>query len=213
MMEVLLLNGSPNEKRCTYTALRQVARGLEDNGIGAHIHWLGANPVKPCIGCGACRKTGRCAFGATDGVNALIEKVRESDGLVLGSPVFFAGVNGSLKSTLDRLFFAAASSFAFKPGACVVSARRAGTTAALEQLNKYIAYAQMPLVGSFYWPMVHGQSAEQVLQDEEGVQVAYQLGANMAWLLRCLEAGAAAGIRPTQPEARARTNFINPTEG
>ncbi|MDR2587648.1 MAG: flavodoxin family protein [Coriobacteriales bacterium] len=212
-MEVLLLNGSPNEKRCTYTALSQVAAGLEENGVGAHIHWLGAEPVKPCIGCGACGRTGRCAFGATDGVNALIEKAQATDGLVLGSPVFFAGINGSLKSTLDRLFFAASSRLAFKPGACIVSARRAGTTAALEQLNKYINYAQMPQVGSFYWPMVHGQAVEHVLQDEEGMQIAYQLGANMAWLLKCLEAGAAAGIRPTQPDKRARTNFIQPSVG
>jgi multimeric flavodoxin WrbA len=164
--------------------------------------------LKPCIGCGACGKTGRCAFGATDGVNALIEEARAADGLVLGSPVYFAGINGSLKSALDRLFFAASADLAFKPGACIVSARRAGTTAALEQLNKYISYAQMPLVGSFYWPMVHGQAAEEVARDEEGMQVAYQLGANMAWLLRCLEVGAAAGILPTQPKTRARTNFV-----
>ncbi|MDR3315953.1 MAG: flavodoxin family protein, partial [Coriobacteriales bacterium] len=206
-MKVLLLNGSPNEKRCTYTALEQVARGLADGGVESEIVWLGKEPVKPCIGCGACQKTQRCAFGEKDGINALIEQAQAADGLVLGSPVFYAGINGSLKSTLDRLFFAASSSFAFKPGACVVSARRAGTTAALEQLHKYICIAQMPLVNSFYWPMVHGQAADQVLQDEEGCQTVYQLGANMAWLLKSIEAGKQAGITPTQPDARARTNF------
>jgi multimeric flavodoxin WrbA len=207
-MRVLIINGSPNEKRCTYTALAQTAKGLEDAGITSEIAWLGKDPVRPCIGCGACGKTQRCAFGADDGINALIEKGIAADGLVIGSPVFYAGINGSLKSTLDRVFFAASSTFAFKPGGAVVSARRAGTTSALEQLNKYFIISQMLLVGSLYWPMVHGQSAEQVVQDEEGMQTAYQLGANLAWALKSIEAGKAAGITPAIPAKRAWTNFI-----
>jgi multimeric flavodoxin WrbA len=208
-MKVLMVNGSPNEKRCTYTALAQVAEGLKDGGVASEIVWLGKDPVKPCIGCGACGKTQRCAFGAQDGVNELIEQAIAADGLVVGSPVYYAGINGSLKSTLDRMFFAAGSTFAHKPAGTVVSARRAGTTSALEQLNKYAIISQMLLVGSLYWPMVHGQSTEQVVQDEEGMQVTYTLGANMAWLLNCLEAGRAAGVAtPSLPEHRTWTNFI-----
>jgi multimeric flavodoxin WrbA len=207
-VKVLVINGSPNEKRCTYTALTQVMEGLRDAKIEAELVWLGREPVKPCIGCGACGRSQRCAFGAHDGINELIEKAIAADGLVVGSPVFYAGINGSLKSTLDRLFFSAGSTFAFKPGGAVVSARRAGTTAALEQLNKYFIISQMLLVGSMYWPMVHGQTAEEVAQDEEGMQVAYQLGANIAWALRSIEAGRAAGIQPYRPPSRAWTNFV-----
>jgi multimeric flavodoxin WrbA len=207
-MKVLLINGSPNERRCTYTALEQVIEGLADGGVESELVWLGRSPVKPCIGCGACAKTQRCVFGAEDGINDLIEKAIDADGLIVGSPVFYAGINGSLKSVLDRLFFSAGSTFAHKPGGAVVSARRAGTTSALEQLNKYFLISQMLLVGSLYWPMVHGQSADQVVQDVEGMQVARQLGANTAWLLKSLEAGRAAGITPTTLENRAWTNFI-----
>jgi multimeric flavodoxin WrbA len=210
-MKVLIINGSPNEKRCTYTALAEAARGLADGGVQAEFAWVGKDAVKPCIGCGSCfaTKSMRCAFGADDGINALIEKAIAADGLIVGSPVFYAGINGSLKSVLDRVFFAAGSSFAFKPGGAVVSARRAGTTAALEQLNKYFLISQMLLVGSLYWPMVHGQAAEEVAQDAEGVQVAYQLGVNIAWALKSLEAAKAAGVTaPPPPANRARTNFI-----
>jgi multimeric flavodoxin WrbA len=207
-MNVLIINGSPKEKRCTYTALMQAANGLADAGITSEIAWLRKDPVRPCIGCGSCNTTQRCAFGANDGINDLIEKAIAADGLIIGSPVFYAGINGSLKSTLDRVFFAAGSTFAFKPGGPVVSARRAGTTAALEQLNKYFIISQMLLVGSLYWPMGHGQSTEQVVQDEEGMQTAYQLGANLAWVLKSIEAGRAAGIKPSIPENRVWTNFI-----
>ena len=207
-MKVLLLNGSPNEKRCTYTALFQVAQGLKEGGIDTEIVWPGSEPIRPCAGCCACIKTGRCAFGANDGVNALIEKAIAADGLIIGSPVFFAGINGSLKSVLDRLFFAAGGTFAYKPGGAVVSARRAGTTAALDQLNKYFLISQMLLVGSFYWPMVHGMTAEDVCADEEGVQVAGRLGANVAWTLRSIEAGKAAGLVPPALPVRVRTNFV-----
>ncbi|MDR1713317.1 MAG: flavodoxin family protein [Coriobacteriales bacterium] len=207
-MKALLINGSPNERRCTFTALEQVAKGLEENGVEAEIRWLGREAVRPCLGCGACGETQRCVFGDEDGVNDLIDSIAAADALVIGSPVYYAGINGSLKAALDRAFFAAGSRFAFKPGGTVVSARRAGTTAALEQLNKYFTISQMPIVGSLYWPMVHGTSADEVLQDAEGVLVAYQLGANTAWLLKCIAAGREAGFEPTQPEQRARTNFI-----
>ncbi|MCL2807792.1 MAG: flavodoxin family protein [Coriobacteriia bacterium] len=207
-MKVLLVNGSAHEEKCTFTALQQVGKGLADGGVDTEMVWLGTDPIKPCIACGACNETRRCAFGKTDGVNALIEALGAADALVVGSPVYYAGINGSLKSVLDRVFFAAGSTMAYKPAAAVVSARRAGTTVALDQILKYFLISQMPVVSSFYWSMVHGFSAEQVMQDEEGVQCAYQLGANMAWLLKSIEAGRAAGIVPQPPEERAWTNFI-----
>lgn len=208
-MGVLIINGSPNEKRCTFTALSKVEEGLVHFDIESELIWLGKDPVKPCIGCGACNKTQRCAFGKDDGINALIEKLITSDALVVGSPVHYAGITGSLKSTLDRVFFAAGSLYAFKPGAAIVSARRAGTTAALEQINKYFLISQMPLTASYYWPMVHGQNAEEVLQDEEGCAVAWQLGANLGWLISCIKAGEAVGTVPFIPEKRVWTNFIH----
>lgn len=207
-MKALLLNGSPQKSKSTYTALQQVARGLTDNDVESEIVWLGASPIKPCVACGGCGETRRCKFGDEDGVNALIEAIQVADALVIGSPVHFAGMNGSLKAALDRIYFAAASTFAFKPAGAVVCARRGGTTAALDQILKYPLYAQMPVVSSFYWTMVHGRTGEEILQDEEGVHCAYQLGANMAWLLKSIEAGREAGIAPKPIENRAWTNFI-----
>ncbi|MDR3053283.1 MAG: flavodoxin family protein [Coriobacteriales bacterium] len=207
-MKVLLINGSPHEKKCTYTALQSAQKGLEANGVAAEFFWIGTEPIKPCVACGACDTTQRCAFGADDGINTLIEKLQEVDGVIVASPVYYAGINGSLKSVLDRAWFAASSTYAFKPAASIVSARRGGTTVSLDQINKYFLVSQMPVVSSLYWPMVHGQTAEQVLQDTEGVQVAYQLGANMAWLLKSIQAGKQAGIVPVPLENRAWTNFI-----
>jgi multimeric flavodoxin WrbA len=207
-MKVLLINGSPNKERCTYTALTSVAQGCAENGVDTEWFWIGRGAIKPCVACGACSKTKRCAFGEEDGINDLIEKIAATDGVIIGSPVFYAGINGSLKAALDRVFFAGGSLFAFKPGAAVVSARRAGTTASLEILNKYFLITQMPLVSSFYWPMVHGSTAEEVLLDREGMQTAYQLGANISWLLKSIAAGKAAGVVPHVLENREWTNFI-----
>jgi multimeric flavodoxin WrbA len=207
-MKALLINGSPQKTKSAYTALQQVARGLEDNGVDNELVWLGGKPIKPCMACGVCDNTQRCAFGDEDGVNALIEALQSADALVIGSPVFYAGINGSLKATLDRMFFAAGSTYAFKPGGAVVCARRAGTTVALDQIHKYFTISQMPVVSSFYWTAMHGHNAEEVVQDLEGVHSAYQLGANMAWLLKCIEAGREAGVEPKPLENRAWTNFI-----
>jgi multimeric flavodoxin WrbA len=207
-MKALLLNGSPQKEESTFTALEQVARGLEANGVAAEIVWLGDHPIKPCVACGACNTAQRCAFGNDDGVNTLIEALQAADALVVGSPVFYSGMNGSLKAALDRIFFAAGSTYALKPAGAVVCARRAGTTATLDQILKYFLISEMPVVSSFYWTMMHGQNAEQVMQDEEGVQSAYQLGANMAWLLQSIAAGREAGITPARTEDRAWTNFI-----
>lgn len=206
-MKVLLINGSPHARGCTYTALREVADALEDCGVGTEIADIGSKPIRGCIACGACAKTGRCVFN-DDCVNALLDKAKEADGLVVGSPVYYASPNGSLIALLDRLFYSGSQSLAHKPAAAVVSARRAGTTAALEVLQKYFTINQMPLVSSTYWPMVHGYTAADVKKDEEGLQIMRNLGRNMAWLLRCIELGRAAGAEPPERRPVVRTNFI-----
>ncbi len=210
-MKVLLLNGSPNEHGCTFTALSEVAKTLNENGVEAEFFHIGKKPVQGCLGCGRCYTLGRCVFD--DGVNEFAKRAAEADGFVFGSPVYYAGINGSLMSFMDRLFFSVGAAvpnpFWLKPAAIVVSARRAGTTSALDQLGKYPAYQQMILIGSRYWNMVHGNTPEQVMQDAEGLQIMRVLGRNMAWFLKVKEAGAKAGVPlPGQEPERIMTNFI-----
>ena len=205
-MKVLLLNGSPHEKGCTYTALSEVAGALERNGVETEIVWLGKGDTTGCRGCGACAKLGKCVYD--DVVNVIAEKARTCDGLVVGSPVHYASASGQVTCVLDRLFYSAGTHLRLKPGAAIVSARRAGTTAAIDQLNKYFTINQMPIVSSRYWPMVHGSTSEEVYQDEEGVSVMRTLGNNMAWLLKSIQAGRDAGLALPEPEPPARTNFI-----
>lgn len=205
-MKVLLLNGSPHEKGCTYTALKEVAGQLEKNGIETEIVQIGMVDIRGCIGCGRCKATGKCVFD--DIVNVILEKMEQADGLVVGTPVYYASPNGSVLSLLDRLFYAGKNQFAMKPAAAVASARRAGTTASLDVIQKYFTISQMPIVSSQYWNMVHGNTPEQVLQDKEGLQIMRTLGNNMAWLLQCIEAGKKAGIEPMREEKRETTNFI-----
>lgn len=206
-MKVLLINGSPHEKGCTYTALGAVAGTLNEGGVETELLWIGKEPHRGCIGCGSCYKKGRCMYDG-DLANEVIARMEGADGLVVGSPVYYAAPNGSLLALLDRVFYAGSAGFAHKPGAAVVSARRAGTTAALEVLNKYFTIAQMPLVSSRYWNMVHGNKPEEVVQDLEGMQIMEQLGRNIAWLLKCIEAGKASGVEKPGAERWARTNFI-----
>ena len=205
-MKVLLLNGSPHEKGCTYTALNEIAVTLEKDGVEAEILWLGTDAVKSCTACGACRTLRKCAH--EDIVNRVIEKLDECDGLVIGSPVHYAGASGQTTAVMDRVFYAASGKLRLKPGAAVVSARRGGTTAAFDQLNKYFTIAQMPVVSSRYWNMVHGNTPEEVMQDEEGVAIMRTLGHNMAWLLKSIQAGRDAGLEPPVREPGAWTNFI-----
>lgn len=205
-MKVLLLNGSPHEEGCTYRALSEAAKTLEEEGVETEIVHIGKQAVHGCIACGKCAATGRCVFKG-DPVNAVLEKMEHADGLIVGSPVYYASANGSLYSFLDRLFYAG-SCFAYKPAAAVASARRAGTTATLDTLNKYFTISQMPVVSSQYWNMVHGNSPEEVEQDLEGLQIMRTLGRNMAWLLKCIEAGKSAGVEVPKQEEKARTNFI-----
>lgn len=205
-MKVLLINGSPHAKGCTYTALHEVEKTLQENGIETELVSPVGGIVHGCIACGKCSQTGRCIF-ADDPVNELIEKMETADGLVVGSPVYYASPNGALISLMDRLFYAG-SGFAHKPAAAVASARRAGTTATLDDLGKYFTIAQMPVVSSSYWNMVHGNTPEEVLQDKEGLQTMRNLGRNMAWLLKCIDAGKKQDVAPPENEFSNRTNFI-----
>lgn len=208
-MRVLLVNGSPHEKGCTYTALSEVAEQLRLNGVDCEIHWLGDKAINGCVGCRACFRAqeGHCVFGGEDGVNELIDKISAADGVILGSPVHFAGPAGNLHSALDRVFYAK-KSFAGKPGAAVLSCRRGGGTASFDVLNKYFTISGMPIVSSQYWNTVHGNTPEEVRQDGEGLQIMRALANNMAWLLRCIEAGRDAGIAFPSAEKRIATNFI-----
>ena len=182
-MKVLMINGSPNKNGCTYTALSIVAEALAAEGVESEIVWLGNGPVRDCIGCGACRKAGKCVFD-DDGLGAIIEKCAEADGFVFGSPVYYSHPSGRLLSVLDRLFFSSSKLLRGKPGAAVVSARRAGTSSSLDVICKHFTINQMPLISSSYWNMVHGAKAEDVWQDEEGVQTMRNLGRNMASYLK-----------------------------
>lgn len=207
-MKVLMLNGSPRGEMCTFTALKEIEGVLNSQGIDTEIVQIGKSPVGGCIGCMACRKAGKCVFGDNDGVNAFVEKAKEADGFIFGAPVHFGSAGASACAFLDRVFYGSSAIFRGKPGAAVVSCRRAGTTAALDRLNKYFTYAQMPVVSSSYWNMVHGTNPDEVRQDLEGMQVMRCLGHNMAWLLKCIEAGKKAGIVNTFDEKRIGTNFI-----
>lgn len=207
-MKVLLINGSSNKNGCTFTALSQITKILNAENIETEIIQIGNTAVRDCIGCGYCRKNiGKCVFN-DDMVNEIIEKAKGADGFIFGSPVYYAHPSGRLLSLLDRLFYAGGSAFAFKPGAAVVSARRAGTTASLDAITKHFTINKMPVISSNYWNMVHGNTPEEVMQDKEGLQIMRVLGQNMAWILKCIEAGKNAGIPCPQTEEKVWTNFI-----
>lgn len=206
-MKVLLINGSPNERGCTYTALSEVEKTLRENGIETELIWLGKKPVAGCIGCGSCSKDGKCFVD--DKVNETIAKLPEIDGIVVGSPVYYAGPAGQLTAFLDRLFYAG-SGFDGKLGASVVSCRRGGASAAFDRLNKYFMMNCMPVVSSQYWNQVHGAfgKVEDVLKDEEGLQTMRTLANQMAWLLKCIESGKNNGIERPPREKPIKTSFI-----
>lgn len=203
-MKILMINGSPHPRGCTYTALHEMERVLRAAGAEVQILTVGAEQIGGCVACGGCRATGRCVRGGL--VNDAIDAMETADALVLASPVHYAGISGAMSAFCDRLFYAGGS-WANKPCACVVSARRAGTTAALDQLVKYPMISNMPVVSSQYWPMVHGARPEDVAQDEEGLQTMRQLARNLLWL-QCIAAGDAAGVPRPETEARKFTNFI-----
>ncbi len=207
-MKVLLINGGPHKDGATNRALLEVAGAINAAGLTSEIIWLGRKPYSGCQGCGACAKLGKCAYD-DDLVNQIAGRLAEFSGFVFGSPVHYAAASGTITSFLDRLFYSSAKAlFAGKAGAAIVSARRAGTTAAIDQLNKYFPINGMITVGSQYWPMVHGNTAEEVEQDLEGLQIMRTLGRELAWILKCIAAGKAAGIEPPVPEKPQKTNFI-----
>ena len=206
-MKVLLINGSPHAQGCTYTALSVVADELRKNGVETEIVHVGHKDIRGCIGCYKCRELGRCVFNK-DVVNELSQKFAEADGLVVGSPVYYAGMNGTLKSLLDRLFFSVPFSKRFKVGAAVVSARRMGTTSTLDELNKDFLHGEMPVASSRYWNAVHGNTAEEVMKDEEGLQTMRYLGRNLAFLIRAIRAERERAGLPEEEPQRIATSFI-----
>ena len=205
-MKVLLVNGSPHERGCTYTALREAADAIEKRGIETEILWLGKGEIPGCMGCGACRKLGKCV--RNDIVNETAAKLGEYDALIAGSPVYYAAPNGQICAFLDRLFYSAGGKLAGKLGAAVVSCRRGGASAAFDRLNKYFTINCMPIVSSNYWNQIHGNTAEEAKQDLEGLQTMRTLAENMAWLLKCVEAGRKAGVAEPEREPKIFTNFI-----
>ena len=205
-MKVLMLNGSAHAHGNTYRSLTEVGRQLEKEGIEYEIFQLGGAPVRDCIGCGKCTGEG-CIF-RDDAVNEFVAKAREADGFVFGTPVYYAHPSGRILSFLDRAFYCGGRAFAFKPGAAVAVARRGGASASFDALNKYFGISQMITVGSTYWNQVHGCVEGESEQDAEGMQTMRNLARNMAWLLKCMRAGKAAGVTLPETERGSRTNFI-----
>jgi len=209
-LTVLLINGSPHEHGCTYTALHEIEKTLHEEGIETRMLHVGRLAIPGCLGCGACfrAKKGRC-MAYDDIVNETLALAAECDGLIVGSPVHYASAAGALTALLDRMFYAGSRALANKPAAAVVSARRAGTTAALDQLNKYFTISGMPIAGSQYWPMVHGSTPEDVMQDLEGLQIMRALARQMAWMIKSFAVAREHGVLPPEAETpRMRTNFI-----
>ena len=206
-MKVLLLNGSPRAKGCTYTGLAEIAGELHKQDIETEIVHIGKKPITGCTACMSCRKTKRCVF-KDDGVNNFLDKVQEADGIVFGTPVHFAGVSGAMKSFMDRVFYADSSAFRGKPGAIMASCRRGGSSATLDGLIKYPSYGEMMIVSGRYWNMIHGNTPEEAKQDLEGMQNLRFVAQNMAWILQSIEAGKKAGIQLPESVDKNWTNFI-----
>lgn len=206
MGKVLLINGSPNEYGCTYTALHEIAVTLEKEGVESEILYLGKKPVAGCIACGKCRENGRCVFD--DKVNLVLENLDGYDAIIAGSPVYYSGPSAQICAFLDRLFYSNGGRMNGKLGAAVVSCRRGGASASFDRLNKYFGISGMHVVGSQYWNQVHGNTPEEVMQDGEGLQTMRTLARNTAWLLKCIAAGREKGFLPPEREPFIRTNFI-----
>ena len=206
-MKVLLVNGSPHEKGCTYTGLKEVANALENNDIETEFLWLGIEPLAGCIGCNACLKTGKCF--RNDIVNDFLNKVPDIDGFVFGSPVHFASSSGALTSFMDRAFYGRRKLFENKPACCICSCRRGGASATFDQINKYFSMNNMPIVTSQYWNQVHGTNPDEVKRDLEGMQTMRTLGNNMAWLLKCIDIAKKSGLQYPKNEEVVKTNFID----
>ncbi len=210
-MKVLLVSGSPHEKGCTYVALKQVEKTLNEEGIETEYFWIGNKPISGCIGCASCKNLGKCFID--DVVNEFVQKAKTADGFIFGTPVHYAGMSGGMTSFMDRAFYSASlgkqgNAFLFKPASSVIVARRAGTTATYDQINKYFGITQMPIISTRYWNMVHGAKPEDAEKDEEGMQSMRILARNMAYYLKCIEAGKEKGINPPEQEKVTYTNFV-----
>ena len=205
VMKVLLINGSPRGEGNTYIALSEVAKALQANGIETEIISIGAKAVQGCIACGRCKELGRCVFNDELYDDIVREKLETADGIVIGSPVYYAGPNGSLCALLDRLFYSASSLLQYKPAASVAVCRRGGASATFDRLNKYFTISNMPVVSSQYWNSVHGRLPGEASQDAEGLQTMRTLGNNMAWVLKSLKN---AGQPMPKKEQGIVTSFI-----
>ena len=209
MVQVLVLMSSPRKNGNTDRLADAFIKGVEENGYTTEKVYVNYQNIKPCLGCNVCQKTGKCVI-KDDGVNEFVEKAKTADGFVFATPVYFAHPSGRIYDFLDRVFYSAGGydAFKFKPGAAVAVARRGGTTAALDGINKYFGIAQMPVAGSTYWNMVHGLYGEEASQDEEGMQTMRNLARNMIWMMRCFKLGRESGILYPETETNACTNFI-----
>lgn len=205
-MKVLMLNGSNKVDGNTFAALNEIGKQLNEEGIDYEIFQMGSKAVRDCIGCGQCTENG-CVF-TDDDVNAFVAKAKEADGFIFGTPVYYAHPSGRILSFLDRAFYSSSNAFKFKPGACVAVARRGGSSAAFDCLNKYFGIAEMPIPGSTYWNMVYGRTPGEAEQDLEGMQTMRNLAKNMAWMLKCFELGKNNGIALPDSKVEVRTNMI-----
>lgn len=209
-MKVILVNGSPHKNGSTYTALSEVQKTLIEEGIEAEIYQIGSEPIASCRGCGACGNLKKCVID--DKVNEFIELAKTADGFIFGSPVHYAAPYGNLVSFMNRVFFAGSRNevqlFRLKPAAAVVCARRGGCASAFDQINKFFAISEMPIISSRYWNMVFGRNQNDVVKDEEGMQTMRILGKNFAYHLKCKEAAQKAGIKVPEKEDVQYTNFI-----
>lgn len=209
-MKVLMLNGSWNPKGCTFRALSEIGQTLETHNIDYEIFQIGSKPISDCIACGKCSEKG-CIF-EDDSVNEFIQKAKTADGFIFGTPVYYAHPSGRILSFLDRVFFASSrlkeNPFKNKPASSIASARRAGTTASIDVLNKYFGISNMPTIGSSYWNMVHGNTPLEVEEDKEGLQTMRNIAHNMAWLLKCIECAKENNIELPKIQKTEKTNFI-----
>ena len=203
-MKVILVNGSSRKNGCTNVALNEVARALNEEGIETELFFIGNEALPDCIACRKCKETGYCVFN--DIVNEFVEKAKYADGFVFGSPVYFAHPSAKLLTFMDRIFYSGGNAFAFKPAAAVLSARRAGTTASFDVINKYFTICSMPVVSSTYWNHVYGAQPEEVTEDKEGLMTMYNIGRNMAWMLKCFALGKEHGLVHQENE-KVLTNF------
>ena len=204
-MKVLMLNGSPHAEGNTYAALHEMEKIFAEQGVGTEIIQVGREAIRGCVACGACAKKGKCAFD--DLVNETAPKFEACDGLVIGSPVYYASANGTLISFVDRLFYSTPFDKTMKVGASVVAARRGGLTATFDELNKYFTISGMPVASSHYWNSIHGRTPGEAEQDKEGMQTMRSLARNMAFLMKSIALGKEKFGLP-EKEERIATNFI-----